>query len=175
MGTSPAPGDLFDISHEDGAQAPLTDDEIRRAVAYVLAEEGVGRPCLVSVSVVGDGRIHELNREWRGVDRATDVISLECERPDDADLAEGEPCELGDIALAPAYIARQAEGFGTTPAAEFTLLLVHGMLHLLGYDHVEEADAEVMEAREDELVRGLLGGGGLGHVATTRHRDAEGA
>ncbi len=175
MGASQAPEELFDISHEDGVEAPLTDDEIRRTVAFVLAEEGVSRPCLVSVSLVGDGRIHELNREWRGVDRATDVISLECERPDDLDLADGEPCELGDIALAPAYIERQAAGFGTSPAAEFTLLLVHGTLHLLGYDHIEDADAEVMEAREDELVSALLGGAGLGHVTTTRHRGAEGA
>ena len=86
------------------------------------------------------------------MDRATDVLSLECERPDDPDLAEGEPCELGDIVLAPAYIARQAAAFGTTPADESRLLLVHGLLHLLGYDHIEDDEAEVMEAREDELV-----------------------
>lgn len=161
----------YDLSFEEGVRAPIPEDEIRADCDLVLAEEGVTRPCLVSVSVVGDARIHELNREWRGIDRPTDVISLECERPDDPDLAPGEPCELGDIVLAPAYIARQAEGFGTTAADEFRLLLVHGMLHLLGYDHIEEAEAAVMEAREDELVALIKTDAELGHVTLTRHRD----
>ena len=167
------PDELFDISHEGGVEAPVSDDEIRAICAFVLEREGVERPCLVSVSIVGDERIHELNREWRGVDRSTDVISLECERPDDEDLATGEPCELGDIALAPDYIARQAPRFGTTPADEFRLLLVHGMLHLLGYDHIADDEAEVMEAREDELLAELATDGVLGHVHVTRHRGAE--
>ena len=63
--------------------------------------------------------------------------------------------ELGDIILAPGQIARQAPGFGNTPADECRLMLVHGMLHLLGYDHIEDDEAEVMEAREDELLRKL--------------------
>lgn len=161
----------YDLSFEGDVEAPIPEREIRDDCDLVLAEEGVTRPCLVSISVVGDERIHELNREWRGIDRPTDVISLECERPDDPDLAPGEPCELGDIVLAPAYIARQAQGFGTTPADEFRLLLVHGMLHLLGYDHIEDAEAEVMEAREDELVALIRTDAELGHVDLTRHRD----
>lgn len=161
----------YDLSFEGGVTAPISEDEIRADCDLVLDEEGVARPCLVSISVVGDERIHELNREWRGIDRPTDVISLECERPDDPDLAPGEPCELGDIVLAPAYIERQAKGFGTTPSDEFRLLLVHGMLHLLGYDHIKEDEAEVMEAREDELVALIKTDADLGHVRLTRHRD----
>ena len=107
--------------------------------------------------------------EWRGRDAVTDVISLECERPDDPDLAPGEPCELGDIVLAPARIAEQSVGFGTTPADECRLLLVHGMLHLLGYDHVEEDEALAMETREDELVSLLPLDAQVGHVRVTRH------
>ena len=125
---------------------------------------------MVSISVVGDGRMRELNGEWRGQDRCTDVLSLECERPDDPDLAPSEPSELGDIVLAPAYIARQAEGFGTTAADEFRLLLVHAMLHLLGYDHLDDDEAQAMEAREDELVSLLRTDAPLSHVTLTRHR-----
>ena len=141
----------YDIANEDGLDFPLGDDEVASCIDAVLAHEGVGRPCMVSVSVVSDERIREVNAEWRDVDAPTDVVSLECERPDDPDLAPGEPCELGDIILAPAYIAAQAARFGTTAADECRLLLVHGTLHLLGHDHLVEQDAVAMEALEDKI------------------------
>ena len=153
-------GNEYDISIEDGVTPLLEEDEIRR-------------DCVVSVSVVSDDRMHELNLRWRGVDRATDVLSLECERPDDPDLTPGEPCELGDIVLAPAYIARQSKDFGTTPADECRLLLVHGVLHLLGYDHMTDEEAAVMEAREDELVSMVKTDARLDHVEFTRHRGSD--
>ena len=94
----------YDFSCEEGVCGPLTEEEMRACCDLVLAEEGVERPCMVSISLVSDERIRTLNDAWRDVDRATDVISLECERPDDPSLAPGEPCELGDIVLAPNYI-----------------------------------------------------------------------
>lgn len=163
----------YDICADEGVVAPLSDEEVRADLDRVLAEEGVRRDCLVSVSFVSDERIHELNREWRDVDRPTDVISLECERPDSSDLADGEPCELGDIVLAPAYIERQAVSFGTTAADEFRLLLVHGMLHLLGYDHLEDTEAERMEAREDELLALLPHDGEVSSHTLTRHDEKD--
>ena len=165
----------YDIMCEDGVSFPLGEAEIATVCDRVLAEEGVDRPCMVSVSIVGEDRIRELNAEWRDVDRATDVISLECERPDDPSLAPGEPCELGDIVLAPSYIARQAAAFGTTEADECRLLLVHGLLHLLGHDHLDEEEAVAMEAREDELLGLIPTDGTLDRVVITRHREEEGA
>lgn len=164
-----------DLSAEEGAELAIGADEVRAVCASVLAAEGVARPCMVSVSAVGEPRIRELNADWRGVDAATDVISLECERPDDPDLAPGEPCELGDVVLAPAYVARQAAAFGTTEADETRLLLVHGLLHLLGHDHLDEAEAEAMEAREMELLAALPTDGTLSRVVLTRHREDVGA
>ncbi|MDD3486001.1 MAG: rRNA maturation RNase YbeY, partial [Atopobiaceae bacterium] len=102
------------------------------------------------------------------------VLPLECERPDDRSLGEDEPCELGDVILAPGYISRQACHMKTTPAEETTLLLVHATLHLLGYDHVDEGDARLMEAREDELVSQLAHAGAPIHVELTRHGGDEG-
>jgi len=163
-------GHEYDISVADGVTSPVPEDEICSDCDLVLREEGVVRDCMVSISVVDDDRIRSLNDEWRGRDAATDVISLECERPDDPDLAPGEPCELGDIVLAPAYIASQSARFNTTPGDEFRLLLVHGMLHLLGYDHVREEDAVVMEAREDELLGMLPLDARIAPVHVTRHR-----
>lgn len=162
-----------DVSCDEGMSMPLTRDELEADVALVLAEEGVERPCSVSVSVVTDGHMHALNRTWRGQDKPTDVLSLECERPDDPDLAPGEPCELGDVVLAPAYIERQARGFGTTYADEFRLLLVHGLLHLLGYDHLDDAEATLMEAREDTLVAKIATDAPIDPVTFTRHREGE--
>ncbi|RRF90343.1 MAG: rRNA maturation RNase YbeY [Coriobacteriaceae bacterium] len=163
----------YDVVLEEGVSSPVSEQEIREDIDLVLASEGVERPCMVSVSIVSDERMHELNLQWRGMDRPTDVLSLECERPDDPDLAPGEPCELGDIVLAPDYIARQAKGFGTTPADECRLLLVHGTLHLLGYDHLKDEEAEVMEAREDELLAKIKTDHAIDHVTLTRHRDGE--
>ena len=165
----------LDLVYDDDVDCALTEDELFEAAEIVLDEEGVERPCGVSLSIVTDEHMHALNHEWRGIDSCTDVLSLECERPDDPDLAPGEPCELGDIVLAPAYIARQAASFGTTAADESRLLLVHGMLHLLGYDHIEDDEAEVMEAREDELVALLHTDGELRGVRVTRHREDDGA
>ena len=155
--------------------APLAIDanEVRKICSFVLEQEGVSRDCMVSVSAVDEERMHELNLQWRQQNKPTDVLSLECERPDDPELAPFEPCELGDIVLAPTYIARQAAEFGTTPANETRLLLVHGMLHLLGYDHVQEDEAQVMEAREDELLALMGAASGLGDVKLTRHAEEQ--
>ena len=161
----------YDLSCEEGVAAPIPDEEICADCDLVLEHEGVGRPCMVSISLVSEERIRALNDAWRDVDRATDVISLECERPDDPDLAPGEPCELGDIVLAPAYIARQAAEFGTAEADEFRLLLTHGLLHLLGHDHLDEQEAEAMEAREEELLALMPCDRPIDHVVLTRHRE----
>lgn len=158
-----------DFEAQDGIEAPITEDEMTQICETVLTQEGVERPCFLSLSVVDDETIKEQNLDWRGIDAATDVISLECERPDDPDLAPGEPCELGDILLAPNFITQQAGRYATTVADEFRLLLIHGLLHLLGYDHLDDEEAEVMEAREDELLRLVSTDKSISHVTLTRH------
>ena len=163
----------IDFVNDDELAFPLTEDEVRALIEAALAHEQVSRPCMASVSVVSDDEIAALNAEWRGVERPTDVISLECERPDDPDLADGEPCELGDIVLAPAYIEAQAARFGTTFGDEARLLLVHGVLHLLGHDHLDDESAEAMEALEDEILAAAPTDGTLGHVVITRHRTED--
>ncbi len=162
-----------DISNDDELVFPLNDEQVTALVDAVLSHEGVERECYVSVSIVSDEDIAQTNAEWRDVDAPTDVVSLECERPDDPDLAPGEPCELGDIVLAPAYIEAQAARFGTTFADECRLLLVHGVLHLLGHDHLDDESAGAMEALEDRILSGVKTDGTLGHVVITRHRTED--
>lgn len=158
-------------SCEEGLQPAIEPAEFERIFNVVLAQEGVERPCSVSLSIVSEAAMQALNAEWRGIDKPTDVISLECEQPTDPDLAPGELCELGDIFMAPAVLAAQAPQFGTTAADETRLMAIHSLLHLLGYDHVEESQAKIMEAREDELLA-LVTGDTMGHIELTRHENS---
>lgn len=143
------------ISNDARLDTLLDALEIEHICSLVLAREGVDREVEISLSYVDEDEMHGLNKEWRGIDRTTDVLSFECDSAFDEDIPEDVTLELGDIILAPQVIARQAPGFGNTPADECRLMLVHGMLHLLGYDHIEDDEAEVMEAREDDLLREL--------------------
>ncbi len=133
----------------------LSEDEVCAIAAHVLTAEGVERDVEISLSYVDEDEMHDLNRQWRDIDRTTDVLSFECDSAFDEDIPVDEVLELGDIILAPEVIARQAPGFGNDPADECRLMLVHGLLHLLGYDHIEDDEAEEMEAREDALLREL--------------------
>lgn len=143
------------ISNDDGLPTLIDEDEIRDIAAHVLASEGVGRGVEISLSFVGEEEMRGLNLQWRGIDLPTDVLSFECDSAFGDDIPQGEIVELGDIVLAPEVIERQAPGFGNSPADECRLMLVHGLLHLLGYDHIEDDEAEAMEAREDALLREL--------------------
>lgn len=143
------------ISNDANLDTLLSEDEVCAIAAHVLAAEGVERDVEISLSYVDEDEMHELNRQWRGIDRTTDVLSFECDSAFDEDIPLDEVLELGDIILAPEVIARQAPGFGNAPADECRLMLVHGLLHLLGYDHIEDDEAEEMEAREDALLREL--------------------
>lgn len=143
------------ISNDANLDMLLPEDEVRAIAAHVLTAEGVERDVEISLSYVDEDEMHELNYEWRGIDRTTDVLSFECDSAFDEDIPLDEVLELGDVILAPEVIARQAPGFGNTPADECRLMLVHGLLHLLGYDHIEDDEAEEMEAREDAILREL--------------------
>ena len=143
------------ISNDANLDTLLSEDEVCAIAAHVLTAEGVERDVEISLSYVDEDEMHELNRRWRDIDHTTDVLSFECDSAFDEDIPVDEVLELGDIILAPEVIVRQAPGFGNDPADECRLMLVHGLLHLLGYDHIEDDEAEEMEAREDALLREL--------------------
>lgn len=164
------------ISNDAELDTLIDAAQIEAAVAQALASEGVSRPVEVSVSFVEADEMQSLNRTWRGIDAPTDVLSFECDSPFDEDIPADESVELGDVILAPEVIAAQAPTFDATPAEECRLMLVHGMLHLLGYDHVDEDGAREMEARELAVLRELarLRGEDVDAVRigpTTRHHD----
>lgn len=122
---------------------------INKLVPFLLEQMNVPTPVEVSVSFVTPQRIHELNREFRNVDAPTDVLSFPCDDPNE--VAPGELIELGDIVVAPQVCFEQSSQYGNTYVQEVTLLVTHSVLHLLGYDHIEDDEAEEMEAKEREL------------------------
>ena len=129
----------------------VCDEDVIKFVKFCLEFERAPNESEVSVTYVVPDVIHALNRDYRGVDRPTDVLSFEC---DGAILEDGsEICVLGDIVICPEVCKNQCEDFGNTFEEELRLLTCHGVLHLLGYDHIKDEDAEVMEAKESEMLK----------------------
>lgn len=143
----------INILAEHGADLiePLDIEGLAR---FVLSELKCPESTDVSISFVSDDRIHELNREYRGIDRPTDVLSFECDNVpfEDEDVSDAEEYELGDVIIATDVALRQTKEFGTTFEEEVFLLVTHGLLHLCGYDHIEDDEAEIMEALERKLL-----------------------
>ncbi|MBQ6395844.1 MAG: rRNA maturation RNase YbeY [Atopobiaceae bacterium] len=161
------------MAYETEEDSALDEEAAFDVIAGVLEHEEVDRDCSISLTYVDDEEIRRLNREWRGVDAPTDVLSFECDSPDDPDLPEGIPVELGDIVIAPAFVSRQSSSFGTTFADEERLMLVHATLHLLGYDHMEDEDAPLMQSVEDAILSEMETDGTLTDVVLARHREEE--
>lgn len=128
---------------------PAAESAMRRAIAAALAETAHGA-CEVSVVLTDDARIRALNRAWRGKDSATNVLSFPM-----ADGPHEGPRFLGDVVFALETIRREADEEGKTFEDHLTHLAVHGVLHLLGFDHEREAAAEAMENRERTILSGL--------------------
>lgn len=139
-----------------------------RVVSYCQEREGFPYAAQVTLTLVDDAAIHQMNREYRGVDRATDVLSfpmlsyeragdfsfLEEERDDDFDPDTGEAL-LGDIVISVDHVQEQARRYGHSERREFAFLIVHSMLHLFGYDHIEPEDAAVMEPKQKQILEEL--------------------
>ena len=127
----------------DAAQAAIAES----AYPELTASD---RPVELSVRLTGDAEVRALNAEWRGKDKATNVLSFPLSEADDLKQAKlaGPELLLGDIVLARGVCEAEAGDKGVSVEQHAAHLLVHGTLHLLGYDHHEDGEAEDMEARE---------------------------
>lgn len=106
-----------------------------------------------SVIIVDNKRIHEINKEYRGIDRPTDVISFALE--DNEEIEFDHYRVLGDIYISIDKVREQAKEYGHSEKRELAFLTVHGFLHLLGYDHMKPEDEKVMFARQEEILDGF--------------------
>lgn len=141
---------------------------MQTAADCALWAEGVTRPCAVSVRLCDDEAIHAINREYRDTDRATDVLSfptvnypkgvtaghadklLRRELDDELDA-----CMLGDLIISVPHVLAQAQEYGHSPEREAAYLLVHGICHLMGYDHMVEDEKREMRAMEEKILNAV--------------------
>ena len=129
------------------------DDKLASVIKTVLETEGISLDYEISITFVGKDEIYKLNKEFRNVDRPTDVLSF----PMDTDfLIEGVDPMLGDIVICMDVAKDQAEDLGHSLDREIMYLSCHSTLHLLGYDHINEDEKRQMRAREKEVMK-ILG------------------
>ncbi len=141
----------------DPADYPVKVAQMQRAVQVVLAQHTAAPGSSVSVKVTDNATVQQLNRDYRGVDAPTDVLSFPAEMPPmppEADNAE-EWLYLGDIAIAYPYVQAQAAHAGYDLGHNIALMLVHGTLHLLGYDHDTPDNRAVMWAAQETALTAL--------------------
>ena len=134
---------------------------IKKAVKMALDAEGIDVPCIISVMLTDDEGIQTVNRDFRGVDRATDVLSFPLNELSPGEFDE-DMCErdmdsgavmLGDMMISIPRCEEQGEEFGHGYKREIMYLTVHSVLHLLGYDHIDEGEMKAqMRAREKTIM-----------------------
>ncbi len=149
----------WDLAELPGAQAAL-----ERAALECMRAEGLDENAYAQIRVTNDETIRQINREYRGIDRATDVLSFPstCCHPDKTlghcpeklrrERDETGACFLGDIILSLPRAQEQAEEYGHSLKREMTYLVVHALFHLMGYDHMQEEDKRRMRAMEERAL-----------------------
>ncbi|GAA0078767.1 rRNA maturation RNase YbeY [Clostridium sp. CTA-5] len=144
-------------------------DSLKNVIEFALEQEQVKIPCEISLLFVDNNEIKEINSETRNIDRETDVLSFPMlDYPDKKVFKEvyidnkfspsdfdGEELVLGDIVLSLEKALEQSKEFNHSYEREAGYLVVHSVLHLLGYDHIEEDDKKVMRSREEDILNRL--------------------
>lgn len=125
---------------------------LRAPARAAVAAAGRRDPVEISLTLVGDGFMRELNRAWRGVDEPTDVLAFPLEEGKDLRLPPGMPRLLGDVVVSLDTARRQAVRASLPVEEEVARLVTHGVLHLLGYDHSTRREREEMRAKEKEVL-----------------------
>jgi probable rRNA maturation factor len=143
------------IDIADDAWAGVADIErlTERAIGAALDHVRADRNVEVSVLFASDAEAARLNSQWRRKDYAPNILSFPA--PEMQDVPRGEPKPLGDLILAAGTVAREADEQGKPLTSHLTHLIVHGTLHLLGFDHIEDQDAQAMETAEIAILAGL--------------------
>lgn len=133
------------VSDETGELDSKYRNRLRRMAGTILKSLGLPTRCELSVTFTDDRRMRELNRVWRDIDRTTDVLSFPQDGGPDFSL-------LGDVVISLETASRQSRRYGNTVNEEIKKLLVHGILHLLGYDHKKKKEKVIMREHETDLL-----------------------
>ena len=157
------------LEEEGEVILPFETEEVASLVVEAALDyEGCPYEAEINLLLTTDDEIHRMNEEFRQIDRATDVLSfpmLEYETPGDFSFVEEQPEEafnpesgelmLGDIVISKEKVLAQAEAYGHSPKREFAFLIAHSMLHLLGYDHMDEEERKIMEDKQEQALQYL--------------------
>ena len=130
---------------------PLDLELFARIAEFALRARTAPDECEVSIALVDIPEMGDLNHEYRNIDGPTDVLSFPCDDPWEG-VGPSGVIVLGDVIISPEIAAQQAEQLGHSLEQELELLTVHGVLHLLGYDHIDDGEAEVMQGHERTIL-----------------------
>ena len=146
----------LDFVNQGPASYDAYEDVYRQLYEKVFSHLGLKGNYFTDVTIVNNDQIHVLNREYRKVDRPTDVISFAfLDDKNEIQPKDGSPISLGEIIISYEKAEEQAKEYGHSLLREMSFLFVHGMLHLLGYDHMKKEDETVMFKLQDEILGGL--------------------
>ena len=144
---------LITVQVDERFEGMVDADALHRLAIGVLRAEGKAGPLELGVVVTTDDEVHALNKEYLGHDYKTDVISFGMEGEEAFITPEERPAYLGDVVVSYERAAEQGPEYGHTAEQEVATLMVHGLLHLLGYDDMDDEAREKMLARQDEIIR----------------------
>ena len=144
---------VVDMSLEiEGYNSLVDEEEMKKYIKEALESEFESdRPVYLSLLFTGNDEIQVINKQYRGKDQPTDVISFAYHETEDFDI--GPYDTLGDIVISMERVEEQAAEYNHSSKREMYYVLTHGLLHLLGYDHIEEEDKKEMRAREEEILK----------------------
>ena len=141
--------DMNEITVINETSDNIDKELLNKVASFALEYENV-KKALVNIIIVDNDEIRKINKEYRGIDRETDVISFALE--DDDTFIKLPIRVLGDIYISIDKAKSQAEEYGHSLKREMSFLVVHGILHLLGYDHMNESDEKVMFDKQDKIL-----------------------
>ncbi|GAB2573106.1 rRNA maturation RNase YbeY [Gracilibacillus alcaliphilus] len=145
----------IDFNDETGMISNEHMELVKQLLLYAAEQEDISPEAEVSISFVNDDEIHRLNKQFRQIDRPTDVLSFALEEQVEGELAitgAALPVVLGDIIISVDKITEQAEQYNHSFTRELGFLTVHGLLHLIGYDHMNKEDEQKMFTRQEEIL-----------------------
>ncbi|WP_133129670.1 rRNA maturation RNase YbeY [Legionella yabuuchiae] len=140
----------IDIQHASEHEAPVSDDTLKRWAEIALTSElDAGE---LTLRLVTPEEIQQLNRQYRQQDKPTNVLSFPASLPKEIEL---DVPLLGDVIICPAVLKQESESYNKSLEAHWAHIVIHGVLHLLGYDHIQEEDANIMQPIETQLLATL--------------------
>jgi probable rRNA maturation factor len=143
----------LDIDFSGRFPASLNRDAVRRLVGLTLKRAGWTEPAAaVSIALVTDRQIRRLNKQYRGLDQPTDVLSFEYGGGPAVANQAGQPQQLGEIVISMETLRRQARANRRLVSVELALMVVHGTLHLIGFDHRTPKEETVMFERQQDIL-----------------------